>query len=120
MKRSQSLLLTFVFVVLVSPCAVCGEEALRDVTDHYVEAASKAHRVTPAEMSSDAEFVRSVNLDPLGIIPTGRKSRHWERDGADSLKTGFTRSRSHPVRKPLLPPASRGWLTCGNCSRKGN
>jgi hypothetical protein len=45
-------------------------EPLRDVIDARIAAGWKSNGVTPAERSTDAEFLRRVSLDVLGIVPT--------------------------------------------------
>lgn len=50
--------------------ATQGEERLRDLIDQQIESAWQAEKLTPAERSTDAEFLRRVYLDLLGIIPS--------------------------------------------------
>jgi len=70
MKRLRPFSFTLFIVVLIAPCGVRGEEPLRDVIDRQIEAAWNANQVTPAERCTDAEFVRRIYLDLLGIVPT--------------------------------------------------
>ena len=62
------------WMVIVSFCVpsatVRGEDRLRDAIDRHIEAAWKEKQITPAEPSTDAEFLRRVYLDLLGTIPT--------------------------------------------------
>ncbi len=80
-RRSARLML---MVLVVVPLVARGAEPLRDVIDRQVEAAWKAHNVTPAERSGDAEFLRRVYLDLLGTIPSHDEARAFLDDtGAD-------------------------------------
>lgn len=48
-----------------------GEEPpLRQVIDAEVQAAWQREKISPAALSSDAEFLRRVSLDLVGVIPT--------------------------------------------------
>ena len=52
------------------PLAKAADEPLRAVIDREVSAAWKAQKVTPAAKSTDAEFLRRVYLDLIGLPPT--------------------------------------------------
>lgn len=57
--------------LLLLPNAVRGEErSLRHGIDSEVRAAWQREKITPAKPSSDAEFLRRVCLDLIGVIPT--------------------------------------------------
>ncbi len=47
-----------------------GAEPLRNVIDTDVKAAWQREKITPAKPSTDAEFLRRVSLDLVGVIPT--------------------------------------------------
>ena len=72
MQPAFQLLVIFVLTVTVSlsPEAGRSAEPLRELIDRQIAAAWKAHDITPAERCSDAEFLRRVSLDLLGVIPT--------------------------------------------------
>jgi hypothetical protein len=50
--------------------AAAEDRPLRDVIDAEVTAAWQREKITPAEPASDAEFLRRVHLDLVGVIPT--------------------------------------------------
>jgi hypothetical protein len=69
--RELRWIVVFVCCVLggvVAPAT--GAEPLRDVIDAQVTAGWKSNGVTSVEPSTDAEFLRRVYLDLLGIVPT--------------------------------------------------
>ena len=61
---------TFIFAVGICPQAVFGEDPLRETIDQQVTAAWEVQCIKPSEQSTDAEFLRRVYLDLLGVIPT--------------------------------------------------
>ncbi len=84
------------FMGLVSGAAIGGEQ-LRDVIDSRVTAAWKKHEVTPAEPATDAEFLRRVYLDLLGIIPTYEETTAFLADeSADKRQKLIARLLEHP------------------------
>jgi hypothetical protein len=70
MKLSRLLLLNLISAGFLSPCASHGDDALRAIIDRHIEAKWRAKNIEPADRSADAEFLRRVYLDLLGIIPT--------------------------------------------------
>lgn len=69
-------------ILLILPPMALGEERLRDVIDHEVENAWKANAVTPAQRSADAEFLRRVSLDLIGVIPTSQEALAFLNDSS--------------------------------------
>lgn len=61
---------TFALALFMSPAFAFSQDRLRDVIDQRIETAWKTNNVTPAEPSTDAEFMRRVYLDLLGVIPS--------------------------------------------------
>jgi hypothetical protein len=61
--------------LLFAACAnlVIAQQPLRELVDQSVRSAWTEHEVTPAERSSDAEFLRRVYLDLVGTIPTAEE-----------------------------------------------
>lgn len=59
---------TILLAVFASP--LFAAEPMRQTIDRRIEAAWKAHKITPAKPASDAEFLRRVTLDLTGVIPT--------------------------------------------------
>lgn len=70
MKRAYLLVAILLLIACWSPRYAHSEERLRDVIDRYVGRAWQANNITPAEPATDAEFLRRVYLDLLGVIPT--------------------------------------------------
>ena len=63
----------FLMLVLLAVSALPGiayGQRLRDTIDQQIVKAWKDRGITPAQPASDAEFLRRVYLDLLGIIPT--------------------------------------------------
>ena len=80
------LLLIGVVAVCVSPAVGRGEDRLREAIDHHVKTAWQAKQITPAEPSSDAEFLRRVYLDLVGTIPTFDEAVAFLDDKADDKR----------------------------------
>jgi hypothetical protein len=55
---------------LIVPAFSRADEPGRSVIDREVSAAWKAQKLTPAAKSSDAEFLRRVSIDLVGVPPT--------------------------------------------------
>ncbi len=68
LKSTASL---FVFAVAIAmPAAhAAGQVQLRDSIDQHVAAAWSRQQVEPATLADDAEFLRRIYLDLIGIIP---------------------------------------------------
>lgn len=58
------------FVSILFAQSLIAAEPLRQVIDRHVAAGWEANGVTPSGISSDAEFLRRVYLDLLGLVPT--------------------------------------------------
>ncbi|MCH7727604.1 MAG: DUF1549 domain-containing protein [Planctomycetes bacterium] len=86
MIPSRLLLLIGVVAVCVSPAVGRGEDRLREAIDRHVKAALQAKQITPAEPSSDAEFLRRVYLDLVGTIPTFDEAVAFLDDKADDKR----------------------------------
>ncbi len=59
-----------------------GAERLRESIDARVSAAWNANQVAPAGPASDAEFLRRIYLDLIGVIPTYEEARTFLEDSA--------------------------------------
>lgn len=70
---SSRVVLLIVYLSLVAGSG--GEERLRDVIDHEIQAVWRVKKVQPAPPATDAEFLRRVYLDLLGIIPSHEQAR---------------------------------------------
>ncbi len=62
--------------------AWCQEKPLRDVVDEEIQAAWQEAAVTPAPRTTDAEFLRRVSLDLVGVIPTWSEAEAFLDDPA--------------------------------------
>jgi len=83
--------------IWVLPVVGFSAERLRDVIDRQVEAGWKTNKVTPAESSTDSEFVRRVYLDLLGVIPTYEETVAFLDDPSpDKRKILIARLLQHP------------------------
>ncbi len=76
---------TLAVVVGVRATAQAAELPLRQVIDAQVQAAWKQGKLKPAAKADDAIFLRRVQLDLLGTIPTHDEARAFL-DDPDSLK----------------------------------
>jgi hypothetical protein len=81
-----TVLKTALAVLLVLPALGFGEERLRDVIDREIERGWKANALTPAERSSDAEFLRRVYLDLVGVIPTYEEGLAFLNDASEGKR----------------------------------
>ncbi|MBI1246670.1 DUF1549 domain-containing protein [bacterium] len=70
MKRYHRYLMLVLLAATALPGVALGQQRLRDAIDQHVAQAWKENGITPAQPASDAEFLRRVYLDLLGIIPT--------------------------------------------------
>ncbi|HJN07784.1 MAG: DUF1549 domain-containing protein [Pirellulaceae bacterium] len=59
-----------------------SEPSLHNLVDEHIEAGWEKRSVKPAEISSDAEFLRRVCLDLTGIIPTADDVRAFLNDNS--------------------------------------
>lgn len=72
-SRSISCLPAILFLagsLLSLPAAQGAETPLRQLIDTEVQAGWKKEKLTPARKSSDAEFLRRIHLDLVGVIPS--------------------------------------------------
>ena len=97
MKRCHPILMSVLLVACVAPDVASGQERLRDVIDRHVAAAWESNKVTPADPASEAEFLRRVYLDLLGIIPTYDETTAFLNDTApDKREKLIARLFDHP------------------------
>ena len=91
--------------------------------DQRIEAEWTKHGITPAELTSDAEFIRRVSLDLTGRIPTTMAVREFLRDPdpqkRDKLiarligSAGFARHQATVWRETILPEIQSNPLLAG-------
>lgn len=62
-RLSVAVLMSFVSTAFAAP-------PLREVIDSEIRSVWQREKITPAEPASDAEFLRRVSLDLIGVIPT--------------------------------------------------
>jgi len=62
------------FPLIAFPAAGRSGEPLRNVIDSEVRAAWQREKIAPAQASTDAEFLRRVSLDLIGVIPTSAEA----------------------------------------------
>ncbi|MDB5336453.1 MAG: hypothetical protein JWN70_2072 [Planctomycetaceae bacterium] len=79
--------------MLASWALACGDGRclqaqvpLRQTVDELISAGWKSRSVTPAELSSDAEFLRRVTLDLSGTVPTTAATRAFLNDPASDKR----------------------------------
>jgi hypothetical protein len=70
MQMCKSTILVLFVTVNLSSVVATAEDLLRTSIDAHIETAWQTNKVTPAEPASDAEFLRRVYLDLLGVIPS--------------------------------------------------
>ena len=70
MNSPRELLILTLILIFASPTAIVGQDPLRNVIDRQIEKGWTANKVTPSEPSTDAEFLRRVYLDLIGVVPT--------------------------------------------------
>ena len=86
MKPLRPLLIPMAFLADALPHLVRGEDRLRDKIDRHVDAGWKANKITPAEPASDAEFLRRVYLDLLGVIPSYAEADAFLNDASSNKR----------------------------------
>lgn len=74
MKRLTLLLL----LATAAPCT--AEDSLHERIDQAIQAGFAAAKVSPAPLASDAEFLRRVYLDLIGLPPTAEEARSFLKD----------------------------------------
>src|SRR6516164_568410 len=75
-------------LALACPSLYAGDEAPREGDaaalaariDQFIEAGCRDHKVTPAPLADDAEFLRRLSLDLTGRIPAGMDVRDFLAD----------------------------------------
>jgi hypothetical protein len=73
-----------VLVVTILAGSVRAEEPLRKVIDREIKAGWEKGKVTPPKPATDAEFLRRVSLDLIGVIPDeGEAVEFLDSKGAD-------------------------------------
>lgn len=69
MKAHLTALFLFNAIAAFFPLSADADD-LRGLIDRHIESAWQANDVMPTDAASDAEFLRRVSLDLLGVIPT--------------------------------------------------
>lgn len=70
---------------------------MREVIDRHVAAGWRSHDIAPAKRSSDAEFLRRVSLDLLGVIPTHDEAVQFlDNNATDKREKLVARLLDHP------------------------
>ncbi|MCA9176086.1 MAG: DUF1549 domain-containing protein [Planctomycetales bacterium] len=79
------------------PSVVEAAPPLRDLVDQHVQAARAQQQIAPAELCDDAEFLRRVYLDLLGLIPTPDEAVNFlDDESADKRGVLIARLLEHP------------------------
>jgi Protein of unknown function (DUF1549)/Protein of unknown function (DUF1553) len=95
MNRSLLIAALFVFLELVP--ARAADPPLREFIDEQVKAAWTREKITPAPLADDAEFLRRVYLDIIGIIPSHEEAKAFLDDtSADKRAKLIDRLLEHP------------------------
>jgi hypothetical protein len=78
-----------VAVVILSQVAFADEaqKPLHQVIDELIGEGWSAERLAPAELATDAEFLRRLYLDLIGTIPTSTAARAFLSDSAPDKRT---------------------------------
>lgn len=66
--------------------AVAEDKALRDVIDAEISAAWLKEKISPAQRTSDPEFLRRVYLDLTGVIPSHAEAAEFLKDEASDKR----------------------------------
>ena len=69
-----------------SPSAAKADEPLRQTIDRLLSDAWQREKLTPTPLSSDAEFLRRVSLDLLGVIPSIDETTAFLNDAAPNKR----------------------------------
>src|SRR5688500_1305772 len=64
-----------------------AEEPLRNFIDARIEAAWQREKLTPAPLTTDAEFLRRIYLDLVGSIPTHEQAARFLDDQSADKRT---------------------------------
>jgi hypothetical protein len=72
---------------LVASPGLCEDRPLRNIVDEEVRAAWQTQQVTPAARTTDAEFLRRVFLDLIGVIPSWSETVAFLDDSAPEKRT---------------------------------
>ncbi len=81
--------LALLLLVSASPAVVAQDQPLREVIDAAVQVAWQREQLTPAALSSDAEFLRRVYLDVVGTIPTAEEASTFLADKAPEKRAAL-------------------------------
>ena len=87
MQMCKSTILVLFVTVNLSSLVANAEDTLRDSIGARVEAAWQANKVKPAEPASDAEFLRRVYLDLLGVIPSHEEAAAFLDDASSDKRS---------------------------------
>jgi len=77
---NRSLLLAALFVAVQSVPVRAADQPLREFIDEQVKVAWTREKLTPVPLADDAEFLRRVYLDIIGIIPSHDEARAFLED----------------------------------------
>src|SRR5829696_1330469 len=81
MRRLPTLLALASLATLPPPASadelLPATKPAEEIVDHYVDAALKEAKVTPAAPADDATFLRRVTLDLVGRIPTPAETKEY-------------------------------------------
>jgi hypothetical protein len=81
-RKSWLSLAALAAVLLSSVPLGAQEKPLREVIDAEIAAGWQREKLTPASPASDAEFLRRVSLDLIGVIPTADEAAQFLQDTA--------------------------------------
>src|SRR5262245_35694891 len=74
-------------LTLAAPTARGQAGTLRTAIDTEVQSAWKREKITPAQRSDDATFLRRINLDLVGTIPSFDETQAFLKDGDPARRT---------------------------------
>ncbi len=86
-RLKLKLLFAAVTLLLCRQTATLAQDALRVFIDAQVESAWPREKLTPAPLTTDAEFLRRVYLDVLGTIPTHEQAAKFLDDASADKRT---------------------------------
>src|SRR6478735_5717834 len=83
----------FIFALLafnlpiLFPLGTFAEEPFHNFIDSQIESAWKREKLTPAPLTTDAEFLRRIYLDLVGTIPTHEQAAKFLDDSSADKRT---------------------------------